>query len=124
MKERPTLNRALLSIRCAVCRFCFSQLPRIHLTQILHELRLQAAGVSFDVFRESCLVKFGADFCQIGFAQAMKKKLITKSKDGSLSSVLEYDDPVQLLLRAVRDNADLDEKQLKDVRERKMVKQE
>ena len=72
----------------------------------------------------------GAELAQLGMAQAMKRKLLSKNKDGSVATLVQdvsaEADSLQAALAAVGAGhaEQLDEKTLKELKDRKMVKQE
>ena len=72
----------------------------------------------------------GADAAQLGMAQAMKRKLLAKAKDGAMTLLIPdanaASDTLQCALVTVGsgDVRDIDEKTFKELKERRMVKQE
>jgi phenylalanyl-tRNA synthetase alpha chain len=85
---------------------------------------------NFEELRLQCSATMGADVAQLGLAQAMKRKLLSKSKDGSITILIQDASPsadvLQVALLAVRqgESSNVDEKIFKELKDRKMIKQE
>jgi hypothetical protein len=113
---------------CLSYKLCLAVLPCSRVPQVL---RLVVAGATtFDALREQCTASMGAELAQLGMAQAMKRKLLSKGKDGSVATLVHdvsaEADSLQAALAAVGAGhaEQLDEKTLKELKDRKMVKQE